>query len=242
MIDFCGDENAVVLNRYWDEVAAEVFCSAGKVNPDSRKFIVEPGYRSAYLDELAAKMDFSEAPYRHPPLARCLFEYVKRTRCDRTFIDNEISHFEMLKKEEIGRFSISVETAISRKRDIIPYVREYSSFRGFALKPHRFVKQSDFGVVFEISVDLGGNPTLGANLPIKFLIYEVTDPDFVYEATLFDMIVPGFSKYEYCPTPASCVLGICAHVEMFDVLFDMICAGGSGMNQTEGHAHRLAGP
>jgi hypothetical protein len=218
MIDFCGPECAVALNRYWDEVAAEVVCSAGKVNPDARKFLIEPGYRSSYLDELATKRDFGEPPYRFPPLLKCLYEYVRKSHRDRAFLDRQTSYFESLKDGEIAKFSISSVGLTGRKTDIIPFVEKFSSARGFNAQGLRFVRKAPAGLVFEIKVDIGGIPEMGAGLPIQFYIYHESDPDFAYESTLFDMIVPGFSKYEYCPSPDSCVLGILAHVEMFDVL------------------------
>jgi hypothetical protein len=101
MIAFCGEGSAVDLNRYWDEYAVEVICSAGNADPDGRRFMVEPVYRSSYLDELAAKMDFAEPPDRSPPLIKCLYEHYKKSHRDRAFVDSETIFFESAKQEEI---------------------------------------------------------------------------------------------------------------------------------------------
>lgn len=42
------------LDLYWDEVALEYLCSAGRVRSDERIFSDETSYRSAYLDSLAS--------------------------------------------------------------------------------------------------------------------------------------------------------------------------------------------
>lgn len=222
----CGAEHADELTRYWDECAAEFVRCAGKVHSDARWFGVEPAYRSSYLDELAANGDFATASYRYPPLLKCVYEYINKLKSDRGFLDSETSYFESLKVQEIARLSITSEGLQGQKRDVIPFVQKFGMARGFRQKRNRLVKQSPADLVFEIKIDLGWNPLLGAGLPLKFNIYHRANPDFVFEATLFDAIVSGFGRYEYCPTPDSCVLGILAHVEFFDVLFGSF--GGDG--------------
>jgi hypothetical protein len=218
MIQFCGLENAVELNRYWDEVAAETISSAGKGDPKQRKFLVEPGYRSSYLDELAAKMNFAEPPFRYPPLLKGLHEYLKKYS-DRTFAPKESAFFESIKEPEIAKFSISSSGWTGRKRGLVPYAKQLGELRGYVRKRGRFVKKSPAGLTFEFKVDAGGNPDCTASLPLQFYIYHSDEPDFVYEATLFDRIVPGFDRYAYCGSPNSFVLGVLAHIEFFDVLY-----------------------
>jgi hypothetical protein len=221
IVDMCG-EDAGTLQRYWDEVATEAFCCAGKVNSEARKFIVEPGYRSSFLDELAAKVDFAEPPYRYPPLVRCLYEYIRRARRDRSFLDDETAYLETVKQREIERFSLSAEGLAGRKRDLVPVVAKLTALRGFNQRRNSFIKKTAGDVIFQIYVDVGGIPELGFGLPLHCSIYHMSDPEFVYQATSFDRIVPGFFKYEYCPTPESCVLGILVHVEMFEILFRLL--------------------
>jgi hypothetical protein len=66
MIEFCGEHQADLLNRYWDEVAFETMRCAGKVRSEMRYFGIEPNYRSAFLDELFAARDFLEPPFQAP--------------------------------------------------------------------------------------------------------------------------------------------------------------------------------
>jgi hypothetical protein len=66
-IEFCGEDQADLLNRYWDEVALETMRCAGKLRSEMRYFGIEPKYRSAFLDELFAARDFVEPPFQAPP-------------------------------------------------------------------------------------------------------------------------------------------------------------------------------
>lgn len=214
----CVAENAE-LGRYWDEVAAEFVRCAGKVHSDARGFGIQPPpYRSSYLDELAANVDYAGASYRYPPLLKCVYEYYKKIKGDRAVLDQELAHFEFLKAREVAMFSIAADGLGGSKRDVLPFVQKFGVTRGFRKIRNHLVKKSRTDLICEIKIDLGGNPLLGASLPLKFYIYHRANPDFVFETTLFDAIVPGFGRYEYCPNPSSCVLGILAHIELFDVL------------------------
>jgi hypothetical protein len=213
-IDFCG-RNDAELEQYWDEFATEWVSCAGHCNPDARVFPIAPIYRSSHLDELVARMDFADPSYRGPPL-RCLYEY-KRAHHDRAFVSNETAYFE-LKELEIRKFSISSEGLTDQKRSILPFVEKFTATRGFSALKRRFVKRSP-DLIFEIKSDFGWNPLLGAGLPLDFRIYHKTAPDFALVINnTFDFIVPGFSRYEYCPDPNGCILAIFACVELFDVM------------------------
>jgi len=216
IIQFCGN-GTTELDRYWDECASEWICCAGRANPNARTFSVGPSYRSAYLDGLAAKVDFAEPPYRFPALLKDLYEYKKAFK-DRSFVENERKHFETLKQQEFEKFSISSEGMTDQKRSILPFVEKFSVARGFAARKRQFVKKS-LDLIFEIKSDFGWNPLLGAGLPLNFRIFHKTAPDFALVTASFDPIVPGFCRYEYCPSPDGCVLAIFASVELFDVLF-----------------------
>jgi hypothetical protein len=218
MINFCAPNWSGDLNRYWDETAMETVCSAGKGSPDKRKFMVQPGYHSAYLDELAAKIDFAEAPFRNPPLHRCMYEYMKRAYYDRGFALNETALFESLKESEMKSHSISSAGWQGRKKDVIPFAYKFARMRQFTASRGRFVKRSATGMCFEFRPDLAGIPYCAAKIPLRFDIYHKSDPTFRYEWISFDRIIPGFSKYGYCASADSYVLGILAHIEFFDLL------------------------
>ena len=217
-LDVCGPNGSSGLSRYRDETAMETVCSAGKGNPDKRKFMVQPRYHSTYLDELAAGMDFAEPPFRNPPIHRCMFEYIKRSYYDRDFAINETALFESLKEPEIKGHSISSAGWQGKKKDLIPFARQFSAKRHFGIRGTRFVKGSPVGLRFEFKVDLGGIPYCAATLPLNFDIYHESDPTFRYDSVSFDRIIPGFSRYAYCASPDSYVLGTLAHIEFFDLL------------------------
>ena len=69
VIEFCGEDQADLLNRYWDEIALETMRCAGQVHSGMRYFGIEPKYRSTFLDELFAARDFVEPPFQAPPLS-----------------------------------------------------------------------------------------------------------------------------------------------------------------------------
>lgn len=65
IIQFCGKQQSHLLYRYWDEIALETMQSLGQGAPDQRAFVIQPRYRSAFLDELFAARDFVEPPFRY---------------------------------------------------------------------------------------------------------------------------------------------------------------------------------
>jgi hypothetical protein len=223
IIQFCVAETAETIHRYWNEVAQEYVTSAGKCNPDTRRFLVEPSYRSSYLDELATKVDFAEPPFRYPPLIKCIFEYNKKSYSDRAFFSNDVAAVEQYKESEFIKHAISAEGWTGLKRDVPAFAKKLAAPKGFVERRRgRFVKRSPIGLVFELKVDLGGIPQCGNGLPLLFSIYHVDDSGFVFQGVLFDKIVPGFSRYALCQSPESHVLGIAAHIELFDALFQLL--------------------
>jgi hypothetical protein len=219
MIDFCGPNVSTDLTHYWDESAMEAVCSAGKGSPDKRKFMVRPCYHSTYLDELAARMDFADPYFRNAPIHRCAFEYMKKNH-DRDFAVKETAMFESMKEPEIQGHAISSAGWGGKKKDLIPFAWQFATKRNFVSKNRRFVKKSTAGLAFEFRVDVGGIPDCTRSLPLLFDVYHENDPDFRYSPVSFDRIVPGFSRYAYCASPKSFVLGILAHVEFFDLLYN----------------------
>lgn len=219
MIHLCGEERADLVNQYWDEYAKETIASAGRVDPNARSFAFEPKYRSSLLDELVASVDFSEPPFRHPPPIRCLFEYRKRLHFDKEFLRSEVAFFETLKLAESERLSVETEGWHEKKRDILPFLDAFARGSSFRRRPrNRYQKIVADVLVFEISVDLGGRPDCVGHLPLRFAIFHVDEPTYAFDLGLFERYVPGFDRYALCKNPAGYVLGIRAHVDLFDVM------------------------
>jgi hypothetical protein len=221
MIEFCGEHQADLLNRYWDEVALETMRSAGRVHSDSRMFRIEqPKYRSDFLDKLFAARDFVELPYRDPPLVKCLFEYMKRNNSDAEFRESEIALVGELQKREAERQRIQTIGWTGKKPGVIPFVDEFCTTLGFAHRRRRWQKKLDCRAVFEVSLDLGGNPDrIGS--PLVFRIFHEDDPEFAFEMTNrapFEQLIYGSWLYSARETPGDYVLCIRAYIELFDVI------------------------
>lgn len=226
IIQFCGDEKSDLLNRYWDEVAMETIGSVGQGDPNARRFTIQPKYHSQFLDEIVAKIDFAEPPYRYPPPIRCLYEHRKRLRSDTEFRFDETVYFENLKRLEAERLAINAVGWTGKKRDAIPFLAMFAEKAGFVrhrngYRRNGYRKTTSVGVVFETGVDLGGrggNPDCGVALPVYLAIFHKDDPKLVFNLALFERIIPGFDRYFYSETASSHVLGMRAHIELFDII------------------------
>jgi len=219
-IEFCGENQADLLNRYWDEVALETMRSAGKVLSDERIFGVEPKYRSAFLDELFAARDFVDPQFPYPHLIRCLYEHFKRGRIDAEFRTSEATFINKLKREESERLGIQTTGWTGKKRDVIPLIHEFCSARAFQRLRNRWHKNLSCGLVFEVSTDLGGSPYC-TQMPLMFRIFHADDPKFAFELggnEPFDQLVYGSRLYGGDGEASKFVLGVRANIELFDVI------------------------
>jgi hypothetical protein len=224
MVEFCGAECESRLNRYWDEVASEVICSAAKCTPDLRKFgaLEKAGalapYRSPFLDQLAAERDFGEEPMRNPPLLRCLYEYTRKTMFNENFAIEEFLLFERLKDLEIKHFCISSDEWTGVKSALRPFAEQYSKPLGFNSRGGRFRKEASTGLMFEFRIDTGGVRQVGTRIPMEFYIYHVSEPRFFYVSTSFESIIPGIINYARSQSKRGILLGLLSHIEIFDLL------------------------
>src|SRR5262249_56028639 len=112
-----------------------------------------------------------------------------RRLTERGFVEGERNKLEVVKEPEIERFSISAEKITGKKRDIVPYVKEFSAARGFSQRGRtRFVKRIDPLLELEISVDTGGFPDLRAGLPLHFIIAWTQDRPFLFRLWTFRLL------------------------------------------------------
>jgi hypothetical protein len=220
MIEFCGEHQADLLNRYWDEVALETMRCAGKVRSEMRYFGIEPKYRSAFLDELFVARDFLEPPFQAPPLIRCLFEHLKKTWFDAEFRNSEAAFIGMQKKQESERLEIQTAGWTGKKRDVLPFIDKFCSAHAFKRRRNLWHKNLSCGLVFEVSTDLGGSPYC-TQMPLMFRIFHTDDPKFAFELggnEPFDQLVYGSRLYGGGGDASDFVLGVRANIELFNVI------------------------
>lgn len=219
MIEFCGQHQSDLLNRYWDEVALETMRCAGKVRSEMRYFGIEPTYRSVFLDELFAARDFVEPPFQAPPLIRCLYEHMKKTWFDAEFRTSEATFINKLKKEECERLGIQTAGWTGKKRDVLPFIDKFCSAHGFERRRNLWHKGLGC-LVFEVSTDLGGSPYL-TQMPLMFRIFHADDPPFAFELSgneTLEQLVYGCRLYGGGGDAKAFVLGVRANIELFDVI------------------------
>lgn len=220
MIEFCGEHQADLLKRYWDEVALETMWCAGKVIPDERIFVIEPKYRSEFLDELFAARDIVEPQFRYPTNIRCFFEHFKRTALDAEFRMSEAAFIKKQRKQESERLGIQTTGWTGKKRDVLPLIDEFASAHAFKRRRNRWHKNLGCGLVFEVSTDLGGSPYC-TQMPLLFRIFHADDPAFAFELggnEPFDELIYGSRLYGGGGEASEFVLGVRANIELFDVI------------------------
>ncbi|MBR1123026.1 hypothetical protein JQ628_15980 [Bradyrhizobium lablabi] len=221
IIQFCGEQQSGLINRYWDEVAMEAMRSMGQCDSDERYFAAQPRYRSSFLDELFAVRGPIEPPYRGPPLLGCLLEHIKKIDTDREFRERRNLAFKRAQASEAERLGIDTRGGLKEKKDVIPFLEQFCSARGFEGRSrNRWRKKTGGGLVFEIGVWLGGNPfRIWGRL--KFHIHHVDEPKFALDVEgphVLERFVPGAASYDYCSSDRDYVLGLRALIELFDVI------------------------
>jgi hypothetical protein len=219
VILFCGEQQAHLLNRYWDEVALETMQSLGQGNPDLRRFAVEPKCRSTFLDELFASRDFLDPAFPAPPLIKCLFERFKNMWFDAEFRTKEAAFFSSLQHAEAERLGIPAP-AWSGKQDAIPLVEEFSAALGFQRRRNRWRKTVNGRLVFEIGVELTGN-RFRTKPRLIFRIFCSDDPGYAFDmlgAGVLDRLVPGVGQYFPSTSVSEYILGVKAHIELFNLI------------------------
>jgi hypothetical protein len=219
IVQSCGEQQAHLLNRYWDEIALETMQSLGMGAPDQRAFGIQPEYSSAFLDDLFAARDFVEPPFVSPPLIKCLFERSKKIWFDAEFRDTENAFFDSLQAAEAERNRIQV-TELSTKRDVIPFIEEFCGALGFERHRNRWRKSVAGGLVFEVGVDLGGN-RFRIKSRLMFRIFHVDDAKYTFDIdgpAVLDRLVPGVAQYFPGKHASEYVLGIKAYIELFNII------------------------
>lgn len=220
LFQFCGENQKETVERYWEEYAREFHCS--QVFVEERKFVIQ-NYRSAFLDELASKIDLSKSPLKYGPLLPCLHEYHRAIYEHRIDYRPKSKLFEQIKIKEINEFGISIEGWSNKRSNVKKIVASMLKARGYRAKGNRFSKETRMGVVLECWFDAGGNPQI-FRLPVDFFVCDEESPE-VLKVVNFEILIPGFHIYRLWESPSSAMLGLNAYLEMLDVLFVSLNSG-----------------
>jgi hypothetical protein len=221
IIQSCGKQRSDLINRYWDEVAIETMQSLGQGHSDARKFVIEPKYRSAFLDELSAIMDFADSRFRSPSLVKCLFEYHRKVFEDQDFRQRRVTFFADLRKAEVERLGIDAAISLKTKQAVIPYLEQFCGALGFESRSrNRWRKKAGSRLVFEIGVWLAGN-AFRMQSPLKFRIFHADEPKYAFDAegpAVLGRLVPGADEYGRFGNDREYILGVKAQIELFNVI------------------------
>jgi hypothetical protein len=178
------------LERYWDEVAREYICSAGRVHSSRREFAGETSYRSKYLDELAALPINRDAATKGGPLIEGLKIFAQK-RLQNDLWRQIDEHFEKLKKAEAEWFGIVTDGWTGTKDDFGHFLRPIAETRGCVFKKKKWRKS--FGEVLEFawSIDRGVRTTWPFQLPVALEVVHRSAPDLIFLAKP-GSVMPGF--------------------------------------------------
>jgi hypothetical protein len=149
-----------------------------------------------------------------------LFEHIKKTGLDAEFRMSEAAFIKKQEKQESERLGIQTTGWTGKKRGVIPFVDHFCTALGFERRRNRWQKKLDCGLIFEVSLDLGGNPNRIGD-PLVFRIFHTDDPKFAFEMggnEPFDQLVYGSRLYGGAGHASDYVLGIRANIELFDVI------------------------
>jgi len=214
----CGGCDESTLECYWDEVAREYICSAGRVHSTRREFAGETSYRSEYLDNLAALPTNRDAASKGGPLIEGLKIFAQK-RLENDLWRRIDEHCEILKKAEAENFGIVTDGWTGTKDDFGHFLRPIAETRGYALRKKKWRKNLG-DLELSWSVDRGKRTTWQFQLPLVLEIVHKSAPDLIFLAKP-GSVMPGF-RYVMYKSPASAILGIQAVVDLFDTIGDQI--------------------
>ncbi|WP_426436297.1 hypothetical protein [Bradyrhizobium genosp. P] len=201
-------------------MALETMQSLGQGNSDGRTFLIEPTYRSAFLDELFAVRPAIEPPYQNPPLLRCLFDHTKKVWEDPEFRESRVTFYSGLQRAEGHRLGLDMERRLERKSDVVPFLDQFCRALGFEARSRNRWRKKSGDVVFEVGVWLGGN-VFRLRSPLKFRIFHVNEPRFAFEtegAAVLNRLVPGAGMYGRWSSDLDYILGVRALIELFNAI------------------------
>jgi hypothetical protein len=126
------------------------------------------------------------------------------------------------KQAEIENFGISINEDTGAGIEFSKGLHNSAQAKGFVLQNEKWRKT--FGEVLEFCcfVDTGMRTTSTFQIPLLTEIVHKSAPGFVFLAPLADIIVPGFNYYHVYKSAESAILGIQAHIDLFDTIGELI--------------------
>jgi len=222
----CGGCTAEEVERYWDEMALEYFCSAGRVQSTRRQFGIETSYRSKYLDELASTPENRDAASLGHPLHPCLrvFKNNSLSNVEPGILLNQriAEQMEEQKRGEIENLAISATNWSGTKEDTVHYLQQAAESRGFVRKKGMWRKTFGKDLEFCCGVDTGRRVSWTFRLPLVLQIAHKSAPDVVFVSVLANTLMPGFHYYALYESPGSAILGIHAHIALFNTIGELM--------------------
>ena len=218
----CNADERDSLDVYWEEMAREFICSAGRANSIQRSFPDRGAYRSAYLDSLATdEFDNSLglAPISFHP---CEQKFALRKREDRQFMLNITPALEEFKRQECQQHKIDGSLWDGTKMGARLCFERLLIIRGFSKVNKSFVKKSPSGLFLTVNIDTGGKRYC-LQLPIYLSISTDKNLTDFFPLSL-PKIIEGVWYYSIFKSAETAVLGVGAYVEMIDILSDSFVA------------------
>ncbi len=228
-LDVIGAENKERWNRYWDEVAMEHFCSAGRCSSARREFCGfrgEVAYRSQYLDDLSAEFLDEKGAFDGSALDSFVREFDEWRLTPQSASENNNvllgQRLEQAKIDEIRALSISCTSNFKLKTDFRKYFEEYGGRCGFKRTGARWQKEIGGGLIFRFKLDPARKNTWTFQIPFCAEIYHKSDADFRNVNPDYLMVHAGAYFYELYSSPESGVLGAAALINFFDCIGEAI--------------------
>jgi hypothetical protein len=209
----CILSSAEGLDLYWNELAREYVCSAGRAKSDIR-LIPENTYRSKYLDQLADAQPPSQDSaigLLHP----CVNEFETKMKANNAIAPQIIRELEIAKNPEIVRHGISAAQWSGHINDVASVFTKLLEDRGFEVNAEGYIRRTA-GLVFGGFLDLGRGPHC-IGVPFRPFISLAEDSTEIFRVSP-ENIVKGYWNYYRFSTIEAGVLGFRAYVEFVDVL------------------------
>lgn len=129
---------------------------------------------------------------------------------------------EQHKRSEIEYFKISAAGWSGTQRDILNFLKATAEPRGFVFHGNKWRKNFGDTLEFRCYVDYGKRSTWTFQLPLIFEIEHRSVKDLTFSTWQLDWLMPGVRYYRRYKSPEAAVLGMQAHIDLFDAIGELI--------------------